>query len=265
MFFQKPFSRGKGRGGVHELHSEEEHKKGRDQPHNARHRCDILVAVSNWVKHILEKNGFSDVSVIHNPVDLETIKPEKFRDTANILFIGRLDYGKGIETLIKAAAQAQKDVKFNLVFAGTGDEDRYRQMAREHDVSVEFLEKVEHDNVPGVIYNSDLVVTPFERVEAFPRAVSEAAACGRAVITTDIAGCVDIVGDGKSGLIVPPCNPDVLGKAIVQLLSDKEKLVAMGKEGRRIVEERLDENVLLEKLTHVYETVLQNKARAQLK
>ena len=40
---------------------------------------------------------------------------------------------------------------------------------------------------------------------------------------------------------------------------DKEKLVAMGSEGRRIVEEQLNENVLLEKITHVYDTVFQNK------
>jgi glycosyltransferase involved in cell wall biosynthesis len=229
----------------------------------ALQNCRKLIAISSRVKHILEKNGLSDVTVIHNPVDFETFKPEKFRDTKKILFIGRLDYGKGIETLIKAAAQARKDVEFNLVFAGTGHENRFKKMAQEHKIPIEFLGKVDHKDVPEVIHNSDLIVASFERVEAFGRAVSEAAACGRAVITTDIAGCVDIVEDGRSGMIVPPGNPEALSKAIVGLVSDKEKLAAMGMEGRRIVEDRLDEEVLIEKLTNVYERVLQDKRETQ--
>jgi len=225
----------------------------------AMKKCGKLIANSSKVKYILVKNGFSEVTVIHNPVDLNSFKPEKFRDTKNILFIGRLDYGKGIETLIKAASRAKNEVEFKLVFAGTGHEKRYGSLADEKGIQAQFLGKVAHEKIPEVIYNSDFVVAPFERVEAFPRAVSEAAACGRAVITTDIAGSTDIVEDGKNGLIVPPQNPEALGKAIVELLKNKERLENMGKEGRRIVEEKLDEKVLLEKLNRVYETLLQNR------
>jgi glycosyltransferase involved in cell wall biosynthesis len=225
----------------------------------AMQKCDRLIAVSNPVKNILEKNGFKDVSVIHNPVDLEAFKPEHFRGTGNMLFIGRLDFGKGIETLIRAAALARNDVKFNLVFAGTGDEDRYKQMVREYKVTAEFLGKMEHGDIPGVIHDSDIVVVPFERVEAFPRAVSEAFACGRAVITTDIAGGVDIVKDGKSGMLVPPRDPEALARIITLLMPDKEKLAAMGIEGRRIVEERLNSDMLLGKLIQVYETILNGR------
>lgn len=225
----------------------------------AMRKCERLIAVSNPVKNILEKNGFKDVSVIHNPVDLEAFKPEHFKNTNNVLFIGRLDFGKGIKTLIMAASQARKDVNFNLVFAGTGDEDRYRQMVREYKVTAEFLGKVNHSNVPGVIHDSDIVVAPFERVEAFGRSVSEAAACARAVITTDISGSCDIIEDGVNGSIVPPQNPKALVQALVKLLKNKEKLAAMGNEGRRIVEERLNPDMLLGKLIQVYETILNGK------
>jgi glycosyltransferase involved in cell wall biosynthesis len=219
-------------------------------------KCNRLVAISNSVKNILEKNGFSEVSVVHNPVDLDAFKPWKFKSTGNILFIGRLDYGKGIETLIKAALLAKKDVDFNLIFAGAGHEERYKKMIKEHDIPAEFLGKVSHEDVPKVISNSDLVVAPFERIEAFGRAVSEAAACGRAVITTDIAGCVDIVENGLNGSIVPPQNPKALASAIVKLMSDIENLEKMGIEGRRIVEERLNSDALLQKLLRVYNDVL---------
>lgn len=220
-------------------------------------KCNKLIAVSSWVKRILEKNGFKNVEVINNPVDLETFKPKKFQSTGKVLYIGRLDRGKGIETLIKATAIAQKNVSFNLIMAGTGKIKFYRSLTVKHDVSAEFIGKIPYSEVPGLIQDSELVIAPFERVEAFPRAVTEAAACGRAVITTSISGSVDIIEDGKNGLIVPPQNTEALGKAIVDLLSNKTRLEAMGIEGRRIVERKLDKNILLKKLLKVYNTVLE--------
>lgn len=219
-------------------------------------KCNKLIAVSSWVKRILEKNGLTNVEVINNPVDLGTFKPKKFTATGQILYIGRLDKGKGIETLIKASALAQEKVKFSLVLVGTGQIDHYKRLAARHNVSTNFLGKLDHLKVPDVINESELVIAPFERIEAFPRAVTEAAACGRAVITTSISGSVDIIEDGKNGLIVPPRNPEALGKAIMDLMSNKKRLEAMGIEGRKIAEGKLDKNILLKKLLNAYNSVL---------
>lgn len=219
-------------------------------------KCNKLIAVSCWVKQILEKNGFKNVEVINNPVDLETFKPKEFQSTGKVLYIGRLDRGKGIETLIKATAIAQKNVSFNLIMAGTGKIEFYKRLTVDHDVSAEFIGKIPYSEVPGLIQDSELVIAPFERIEAFPRAVTEAAACDRAVITTSISGSTDIIEDGKNGLIVPPQNPEALGKAIVDLMSNKKRLEAMGIEGRRIVERKLNKNILLKKLLNVYNTIL---------
>ncbi|UCG70958.1 MAG: glycosyltransferase family 4 protein [Thermoplasmata archaeon] len=219
-------------------------------------KCGKLIAVSNWVKRILKKNGFNNVNVINNPVDLEAFKPKKFKSTGNVLYIGRLDRGKGIETLIEATGIAQKNISFNLIMAGTGNIEFYKRFAVRHDVSAEFIGKVPYSEMSGLIQDSEVVVAPFERVEAFPRAVTEAAACGRAVITTNISGSVDIVEDEKNGKIVPPQNPEALGRAISDLLKDKAKLKAMGNEGRRIVENKLNNDILLKELMNVYNGVI---------
>ena len=220
-------------------------------------KCGKLIAVSNWVKRILEKNGFNNVNTINNPVDLEAFKPKKFKSTGNVLYIGRFDRGKGIETLIEATAIAQKNISFNLIMAGTGNIEFYKRFAVRHNVSAEFIGKVPYSEMPDLIQDSEVVVAPFERIEAFPRAVTEAAACGRAVITTNISGSVDIVEDGKNGKIVPPQNPEALGKAISDLLKDKAKLETMGIEGRKIVENKLNNDILLKKLLEVYNGVLE--------
>jgi glycosyltransferase involved in cell wall biosynthesis len=215
-----------------------------------------LIAISSWVKRILGKNGFYNVDVLFNPVDFEAFKAKKFQSTGNVLYVGRLDQGKGIETLLKATASAQKKVSFNLIIAGTGNLEHYRKLAAENKVKVEFKGKVSYSEVPDLISESDLVVAPFERVEAFGRSISEAGACGRAVITTNIAGGSEIVDNGINGLIVPPLDSEALGRAIEDLMTNKAKLKAMGIEGRKIVENELDNGILLKKLMNAYNGVL---------
>lgn len=223
------------------------------------HRCDKLIAISSWIKRILEKNDFKNPEVIFNPVDLETFKLKKFQSSGDVLYIGRLDKGKGLETLFRACSLAYEKVKFNLIIAGTGNIEFYKRLSTKYKISVDFIGKVPYSKVPSLIHNSDLVLAPFERVEAFGRPIAEANACGRAVITTSIAGGVDIIEDGKNGLIVPPQDPKTLAKAIVDVMSNKERLEAMGIEGRRIVERKLNQDVLLRKLMQVYETALEIK------
>ena len=219
-------------------------------------RCTRLIAISSWVKRILEKNGFSNVKEIFNPVDLFTFNSKKFQSTGNVLYIGRLDKGKGLETLFESVAKAQEIVSFNLIIAGTGNTKFYKQLAESHNISADFIGKVPYSKVPSLIHNSDLVVSSFERVEAFGRSIAEANACGRTVITTNIAGGMDIIEDQKNGLIIPPQDPIALEEALIGLLTNKNRLESMGIEGRRIVEKKLNPKVLLEKLLNVYESVL---------
>ena len=71
--------------------------------------------------------------------------------------------------------------------------------------------------------------------EGLPKALLEACAAGKPVVSTDIPGCRDIIQDGYNGLLVPPKDPGALAKAIEQLLQDPQLRQRMGAAGRETI------------------------------
>ena len=90
-------------------------------------------------------------------------------------------------------------------------------------------------DMPEVYAQSNVVCLPSYR-EGLPKVLLEAAACGRAVITTDTVGCNDIVKHGVNGLLVPTRDAIALADAILYLLGHPEDRKCMGLNGRKLVE-----------------------------
>jgi glycosyltransferase involved in cell wall biosynthesis len=88
-------------------------------------------------------------------------------------------------------------------------------------------------DVASVLGVTDVFVLPSFYMEGVPRALLEAAACGLAIVTTNVRGCRDVIVDGVSGILVPPRDVEALRAAIVSLLQDPEKRARFGQEARR--------------------------------
>ena len=73
------------------------------------------------------------------------------------------------------------------------------------------------------------------RSEGTPTALIEAMACGIPVVATDVGGISDIVDDGRTGRLVPPDRPDVLGAALIEILTNPDQARAMGVAARQQV------------------------------
>jgi glycosyltransferase involved in cell wall biosynthesis len=76
--------------------------------------------------------------------------------------------------------------------------------------------------------------------EGMPRTVLEAAAMGRAIITTDVPGCRETVVEGKNGLLVPPRDPDALADAMRRFAEDRAYVAAAGAASLALARERFD-------------------------
>jgi len=76
--------------------------------------------------------------------------------------------------------------------------------------------------------------------EGVPRSTQEAMAMARPVITTDAPGCRETVVEGVNGFLVPPGDVDALARAMERFLQKPELIPRMGKESRRLAEERFD-------------------------
>ena len=93
--------------------------------------------------------------------------------------------------------------------------------------------------------------------EGLPKCLVEAAACGRAVVTTDHPGCRDAIRPDESGLLVPIKNEVALADAIQQLVESPDLRQPMGEAGRALAEEAF---VAIEKVVdqhlRIYEELL---------
>ena len=106
-------------------------------------------------------------------------------------------------------------------------------------------------DIQALFFRSNLVVLPSYR-EGLPKVLIEAAACGRAVITTDAPGCRDAILPGVTGLLVPVQDPGALAKAIIQLIEDPGTRHGMGARGRALAEARFDIGLVIRAHLAIY-------------
>ncbi|TXM96243.1 glycosyltransferase, partial [Methylobacterium sp. WL103] len=93
--------------------------------------------------------------------------------------------------------------------------------------------------------------------EGLPRTLLEAAACGRALVTTDVPGCRALVRDGVEGLVVPPDDAPALAAALVRLARDPALVAGLGAAARRrVVEDGFSEAAVSAAVSGLYRELL---------
>ena len=151
-----------------------------------------------------------------------------------VLFVGRIDPVKDIDTLIEAMAVLISDfdhpVVPNLVIVG-GELDADRQpvdalaTVRDHATrlgigeQVHFLGSLPQADLP-LLYGAASVVAVSSRYESFGLVAVEAMACGTPVVATRVGGMRFTVEEGVSGLLVPSANPAAMANALNAVVSD---------------------------------------------
>ncbi|HLG19355.1 MAG TPA: glycosyltransferase family 4 protein [Bdellovibrionota bacterium] len=164
-------------------------------------------------------------------VDQERVHQQAHRKTLRLsqgpitLFVGALNYRKGVDLLIAAFREvASRISNSSLVLVGNGSwESALRTQVEQSGLSkqVTFLGFVQPSDLPKIYACSDLMVLP-SREETFGAVICEALAARLPVITTDAVGAArDFVISEKTGLVVPSDDAPSLATAMLRLLSDK--------------------------------------------
>ena len=110
--------------------------------------------------------------------------------------------------------------------------------------------------IADVWRRSHAAILPTYYREGLPRALIEAMASGRPILTTDVPGCRELIRDGVEGLLVPPRDPDALGAAVARLASDRALVHRMGSAARRRFEEHYTTGRVMAQMTAVYRSLL---------
>lgn len=156
-----------------------------------------------------------------------------------VMLVGRMLWDKGVGEFVDAVVRLkQQGVCACFVLVGRCDQGNPTAIAEaqlqqwERDLGIEWWGH--REDLPEVIGRATLVVLPSYR-EGLPKVVLEAAACGKAVIATDVPGCREVVQHEITGLLVPVRDPVALADAIARLLSNHGLRKAMGTSGREFV------------------------------
>jgi glycosyltransferase involved in cell wall biosynthesis len=152
-----------------------------------------------------------------------------------VLFSGRHRYYKGLEYLIGAANR----IRVPVVVAGDGPErQRCETLARGLRVPVVFRGTLGQQELVNHLHACALFVYPsVERSEAFGIAILEAHACAKPVVATRLGTGIEFTNlDGKTGVNVPPRDPEALADAINRLLDDPGERSRMGAFAQRRVQ-----------------------------
>ncbi|MCB1619109.1 MAG: glycosyltransferase family 4 protein [Thiothrix sp.] len=111
-------------------------------------------------------------------------------------------------------------------------------------------------NMPAVLVRASVVCLPAHYREGVPKVLLEAAACGRALVASDIPGNREAVRDGENGLLVRPRDAVSLAAGIMALLADPEQRMRMGQAGRRLVEREFSVEQVVDRTLTIYRQLL---------
>jgi glycosyltransferase involved in cell wall biosynthesis len=177
-----------------------------------------------------------------------------------ILMASRIIKDKGVIEYIEAIKYLKK-LNFNGIFFLIGDIDIENPSAISDSLvkywkSKKLINYLSHqNNIQKYMKKSSLIVLPSYR-EGFPKVLMEAAACGRAIITTNVPGCKDAIIDNVTGILIPAKNPTAIAKAILKIFKKRTILKKMGKAAREHAQKNFNINDVVSKHLYIYKKLL---------
>lgn len=236
--------------------------------HNMK-EADAFRAMSAGIQKKLIDHGISEnkIEVIPTPVDIAKFEKadmqavESIRNTyANkkiILYIGRLEKVKNIETLISAYEEVSKKYSnATLIIMGSGSEElKLKGLCAEKKLDVHFLEQKEQKDIIAYYHACEILALP-SLSESFGKVLIEASACGKPIISTATTGAMEIIKDGYNGFLVGIGDYRLMGEKILYVLKNSEVAISMGQNAKKYVFEKFDGKIITGKIIAFWKNIV---------
>jgi glycosyltransferase involved in cell wall biosynthesis len=254
--------------------------------HHIEHDSTRVISISNYDASRLRSSP--KVRVIYNFVDFNifdrTISLGEARQRLNltpaqniVTMLGGTAYAKGTLTFVKALPIVRKalpNTKFLVVGQPPtiGDTSRLKSLAKfvlradayDREVMAAASDSIAsghirftgiRTDIPHVLAATDILAFP-SSVPHFARPIIEAGAMAKPVVASQLGGPIELVQDGKTGLLVLPNDPGALAEALITLLKDPNRMLAMGEAGYAQAREKFDASTNAQKTFAVYDELL---------
>ena len=234
---------------------------------------DAVVAISEGVKKVLVESGLHSerIEIIPSGIDFSAFKEapssnylrRQFSFAADDYLVGivaHLADHKGHKYLIRAT-KILKDqtAKVKIIIVGEGP----LKMELTKEVRDSKVEDIVfflgfREDVPRILYSLDLFVLS-SYLEGLGSSVLDAMACRLPVVATRTGGIPEAVIHGKTGLLVPPRNPQALARAILKLYNDRELASCLGEKGYEMVHQKFSAESMADKMISLYQKLAAKK------
>lgn len=229
-----------------------------------RHKNHVVILQNDNDRNILLESQVlckeDTVMIRGSGVDLKVFSYTPEPDGVPIvLFASRLLEDKGLSDLVQAVTILKsQNVKIRLLVAGVPDPLNSNSLSEEtlfQWSQAGLIERLGYrDDMSSLLKQANIFCFPSYYGEGVPKVILEAAASGRAVVTTDHPGCRDAV-NCNTGLLVPIRNPRALAESIGQLIKDYERRYAMGLAARDLAEKSFCVDSVVEKHIEIYDSL----------
>lgn len=224
-------------------------------------QSDAVTSISEDLRRHTEEVFQPSVPIetINNFVNTELYRPaaERGARPARMIHLSNFRPVKRVGDCVRVLAEVQKQVDAELWMVGDGPErGAAERLAHELGVigSVRFLGK--RNDVPALLREADILLMPSE-MESFGLAALEGMSSGVVPVGTRVGGVPELITEGVDGYLCEVGDVETMAGRVVELLSDSERLDAMGAEARATAEARFATNLIIPKYEALYRRVVE--------
>jgi len=221
---------------------------------NIYEQVDVFVSPSRFLEKKLKEAGFEG-KIVYFPhfVWVDDFAPCHTWEENTVLYFGRLSPEKGIFTLIEALKG--QEAQCNIIGDGPLKQELEREVNDHAITNISLSGHKSWKEMMGILRRAMFVVLPSEWYENSPRVIYEAYAIGKPVVGARIGGIPELVKDNQTGLTFTPGDASDLRKKILHLWHNPEKVVWLGRNARKFVEENFGPERYYERLIELYDCI----------
>jgi glycosyltransferase involved in cell wall biosynthesis len=240
----------------------------------ALREADSIASVSRFTADVTKRLfGLNDTfRVIPNGIDLARFRAVSLEESEPdlVLYFGTVVRKKGVLDLCRAfSIVATRHPQSRLLVVGRDSADRLtgspstwalceETLSEEARKRTTYVGPKPYDCIQEYVRKAAVCVFP-SHAEALPLAWMEAMACAKPVVASNIGWATEMIEDGVSGILLHPADHEAWADAIIGILRDRDRAVALGTAARRVVEERFASEVVMEQSVKWYQEVIHGR------
>jgi glycosyltransferase involved in cell wall biosynthesis len=245
-------------------------KRRRNFVYNAL--CDRIISSGDAVREVLVTAGVKAEKIVAIPAGVDTaqfhpavsgaaVRRELGINGPVVGTVAMFRHAKGHRVLLRAMPEilgSEPGVVFLWVGDGVG------RAALQQEVAQAGLQAKVHmvgfrEDIPACLAAMDLVVLPSIRSDGVPQVMIQALAMRKPVVASAIGGIPEVIRHQRTGLLVPPNDPQALANAVVQLLRDPQSAAAWAQAGGQLIDTHYGLEHMIDRTAAVYTAVLVEK------